>query len=244
MRPEPQFGTPPMPSRDIFDDLLDLAFFAGLPRSSGEAILECSRTERFARRQTLFRQGEPPTGLFLICTGAVKLTQIGSDGQETIMRVAVAGDVIAALAAFAGSQALPVSATALTEVQVRFWERSLAIRLVDEYPGFSAALTREIGRQAQGLQLRLREIATEKVPRRLAKVLLRLAEQAGVDEDDGVRIDLPLTRLELAQLTGTTLYTVSRLLSAWSEAGIVRVGRSRVVIRSRRDLEREATGRP
>jgi CRP-like cAMP-binding protein len=232
-----------MPSRDDFGNLLDLAFFAGVPRSRGEAILKCSRTERFERRRALFRQGEPPTGLFLICKGAVKLTQIGSDGQETIMRVAVSGDVIAALAAFSRNQALPVSATALTEVRARFWERSLAIRLVDEHPGFAAALTREIGRQAQGLQLRLREIATEKVPRRLAKVLLRLAEQAGVDEDDGVRIDLPLTRLELAQLTGTTLYTVSRLLSTWSEAGIVRVGRSRVVIRSRRGLAQQATGR-
>jgi CRP-like cAMP-binding protein len=69
------------------------------------------------------------------------------------------------------------------------------------------------------------------VAQRVARTLLRLARQAGQREEEGVLIGLPLSRENLAEMTGTTLYTVSRILSGWEEQGLVEAGRERVLIR-------------
>jgi CRP-like cAMP-binding protein len=77
---------------------------------------------------------------------------------------------------------------------------------------------------------RVRELSTERVGARLAHTLLRLATQCGRTTADGVLIDHVLTRQDLADLTGTTLYTVSRTLSEWDAQGLVRsVGRKLLV---------------
>jgi CRP-like cAMP-binding protein len=91
---------------------------------------------------------------------------------------------------------------------------------------------------------RLRELATERVARRVARALPRLAAKAGRRTDRGVEIDMPLTREDIARLTGTTLRTVSRPMADWEEAGTVESGRERVVIRCPHDLVTTAEDLP
>jgi CRP/FNR family transcriptional regulator, nitrogen oxide reductase regulator len=76
-----------------------------------------------------------------------------------------------------------------------------------------------IAERLHELQRQHRELMTERVERRIASALLRLAEQAGRRVEGGVEIDFPLSRQDVAQMTGTTLFTVSRTLSGWEEAG-------------------------
>jgi CRP-like cAMP-binding protein len=80
------------------------------------------------------------------------------------------------------------------------------------------------------LQRRYRQAMTERVERRVARTLLRLVREAGRRVDHGVEIDFPISRQDIAEMTGTTLFTVSRLLSAWEDRGIVRSGRQRIVL--------------
>jgi CRP-like cAMP-binding protein len=80
------------------------------------------------------------------------------------------------------------------------------------------------------LQDRVRELATERVERRIARALLRLVRHAGRRTDEGVAIDMAVTRQEIAELTGTTLFTVSRTLASWESADLVRTGRQRIVV--------------
>ena len=217
-------------------------FLSALSKTEARRLLACAEEQRFASRETLFRQGDPVHGLFLIRTGTVKLSQLGPDGNEVVMRLARPGRVIAAVAAFARPEHFPVGATALGKVAAWFWPRPVAQELGREIPAFAMALTHEITRQAHGFQLRLRELATERVPQRLAQILLRLAERAGVHEEGAVRIDIPLTKQDLAQMAGTTLFTVSRLLSDWAEQGLVEVGMARLSLRSTEGVRRLATG--
>jgi CRP-like cAMP-binding protein len=93
-----------------------------------------------------------------------------------------------------------------------------------------------LGARYREMQVRLRELSTEKVERRVAHTLLRLAERAGRRSALGVEIAFPLTRQDLAEMSGTTLHTVSRTLSAWEEQGIVDSGRRRVILRNPRAL--------
>jgi CRP-like cAMP-binding protein len=94
------------------------------------------------------------------------------------------------------------------------------------------------------VQDRYRELATEKVERRIARTLLRLAAQSGRRVAEGVLIDIPLTRQDIAQMTGTTLFTVSRTLSEWERQGLLSVGRERVVIREPHALVKIAEDLP
>jgi CRP-like cAMP-binding protein len=87
-------------------------------------------------------------------------------------------------------------------------------------------------------------LATERVERRIAHGLLRLARQIGRDVDGGVLIDLTLSRQDIAEMTGTTLYTVSRTLSGWEQRGIVRTGRERVLVRRLDELQAIAEDLP
>src|SRR5260370_7223037 len=96
------------------------------------------------------------------------------------------------------------------------------------YPQIRRNISQILAGRLQELEERFREVATEKVARRLALVLLRLIKQIGKPERDGIQV--LLSREELAQMTGTTLYTISRLLSKWSEQGVVTPRREAVLI--------------
>ena len=80
------------------------------------------------------------------------------------------------------------------------------------------------------MQNRVVEMSTEQVERRVARALLRLVNQTGRKTREGILIDFPISRQDIAEMTGTTLHTVSRLLSAWEASGIVRSGRQKVTV--------------
>jgi CRP/FNR family transcriptional regulator, nitrogen oxide reductase regulator len=74
-------------------------------------------------------------------------------------------------------------------------------------------------------------MSTQQVEQRVAHALLRLAKQSGKKLDRGIEIDFPISRQDIAQMTGTTLHTVSRILSGWEQQGLVESGRQRIILR-------------
>jgi CRP/FNR family transcriptional regulator, nitrogen oxide reductase regulator len=88
-----------------------------------------------------------------------------------------------------------------------------------------------MGSRLQDAQARLRELATEEVERRVAHTVLRLGSQSGKKEAGGIRIDFPVSKQDIAEMTGTTLHTVSRILSAWQAAGLIEGGRQKLLLR-------------
>jgi CRP-like cAMP-binding protein len=98
------------------------------------------------------------------------------------------------------------------------------------YPVVAMNALAMLGARYHEMQVRLRELSTEKVDRRIAHTILRLAVQAGRRTSRGIEIAFPLSRQDLAEMCGTTLHTVSRTLSAWEDSGIVDCGRRKVVV--------------
>ena len=92
------------------------------------------------------------------------------------------------------------------------------------------AVIRELGARLREAEARLRDLQTERVERRIARTLVRLASQAGIRTERGIELALPLSRQDLAELAGTTLSTASRTLSGWDSRGIVASGRERITI--------------
>ncbi|MBX6323544.1 MAG: Crp/Fnr family transcriptional regulator, partial [Rhodospirillaceae bacterium] len=131
-----------------------------------------------------------------------------------------------------GGQRYPGTATATVDSVAVGWPQATTRELMRRHPQIALNALGTVGSRLQEAQSRVRELSTERVEQRIAHALLRLAEQAGRPIAEGVEIEFPLSRQDVAEMTGTTLHTVSRTLSHWESAGIVRSGRQRVVIRN------------
>jgi CRP-like cAMP-binding protein len=162
--------------------------------------------------------------------GRVRLTQVTAEGQQVILRFITPGEGMGIVAAL-GTMTYPASAEALDACQALVWEGAAVADLMERHPRLALNGMRLLAQRVREFQDRLRELATERVERRVARMLLRLARQSGRKAAAGILIDLPLSRQNLAEMTGTTLYTVSRILSQWEAQGLVETGRERVMIR-------------
>lgn len=107
------------------------------------------------------------------------------------------------------------------------WPTSLWDEFAAKYQGFSTETYRTIGQRVGDMNDRIVEMATQHVEQRIACAILRLINQTGHKVPDGIEINFPITRQNLSEMTGTTLHTVSRLLSAWEKEGIVRSERKK-----------------
>jgi CRP-like cAMP-binding protein len=130
-----------------------------------------------------------------------------------------------------------VTALAVEPTRVRAWSGASLAGLLDTFPQVRMNLMREMASHMTDALTRVRELTTDRVGQRLAHTLIRLMRQCGQKTPDGVLITHPLTRQELAELAGTTLYTVSRTLSQWEAEGVLRSERRRLLVRSPRRLE-------
>lgn len=188
-------------------------------------------TRALRRGQTLARQGEPADALHLLEEGLLKLVQVTPDGHELIVRF------VGPLDPFGGIVALedatyPVTALAVEATRLRVWPRATLVALLSRYPQVRTNLMREMTAHMTDALTRVRELATERVGQRLAHTLLRLGRQVGDKTPEGLMLGHPLTRQELAELTGTTLYTVSRILSRWQTQGVIESRGRRLLVRS------------
>jgi CRP-like cAMP-binding protein len=123
----------------------------------------------------------------------------------------------------------------MEECKVLVWDRGRIQRFLNLYPQLSLNLTKILTLQLHELEERYREVATEKVTRRLALTLVRLSKQIGKRSEYGFHI--LLNREEIAQMAGATMFTVSRILSRWSEMGLILARREAVIVCDLRRLE-------
>jgi CRP-like cAMP-binding protein len=203
------------------------ALFSGILPADYTRIAATARVKEFTRGEVLYLEGDSVRQVLLLTSGLVKLNKLGLSGTEVIIRLAAPGDVLGALGLFsAGSQC--TTAQAFRQCRALAWDISAFRALVGRFPILHENMARILGGYLLELEERFREVATERVGPRVARQVVRLMEQIGKPVDGAVEIGL--SREELAQMTGTTLYTVSRLLSAWEARGMVRPRREAVAI--------------
>lgn len=207
----------------------------GLSPEEQHEALSRAIVRRLARGQVLFRQDEAAEALCLVETGRLKLTQVTADGQAVTVRFTGPGELCAAIAVLDG-KTYPFSAAAMEPSLVRLWTRPVLRELFRKWRVFESNLLEVVGTHSREMLDRFRELATEAVPQRVARALLRLARLGGrPGADGGILIDR-VTQQDLAELTATTIYTVNRVLSEWEAEGLVRKGRGKLVIRSEKRL--------
>ncbi|WP_026379648.1 Crp/Fnr family transcriptional regulator [Afifella pfennigii] len=227
---------------------LDRSLIEGLPAFAGmrpqelDRILAGAHAARFAKETAIFEQGAEATSFFFLLDGHIRVVRNTAEGQQVIARYINAGELFG-IAAAIGRDTYPASAIAAVDCVALVWPTGLWADLASRYPGFGAHAYRTLGQRLQETQNRVMEMSTEQVEQRVAHALLRLVRQSGRKVEGGIEIDFPISRQDIAEMTGTTLHTVSRLLSGWENAGLVRGGRQKVTVTDAHGLLLIAEGR-
>ena len=217
------------PNPHISDSLHESEIFKGLTGKQFTDLIEKGRRVKLQPKSILFHQGDPAVSCFLVQRGRLKMTKLNEQGKEVIFRYIGAGELIAAVALLKNRNYL-LTAESTEETDVTGWDKPAMMHLMHRYPDISINLLGIILERIDDVQHRYMEVCTERVNQRIARSLLRLMRRAGLKTRDGVQIDIPLSRQNIADYTGTTLYTVSRTLSAWEKKGWIQSGRERITI--------------
>ena len=202
---------------------------SGMEPEKQAEIISLGKRKFYDNGETLFQEGTPANKCFLVLEGRLKLYKLHETGKEAIIRYINPNEMTAAIAVFKGRD-YPVTAEAIGRTEVVSWNKSTMLGLIMENAPLAVNLLHAVIGRIDELQARYLELAADQVEYRIARSLLRIMRQSGTKTDEGILINFKLSRQELADYTGTTLYTVSRILSSWEKNGWIKSGRQRILI--------------
>jgi CRP-like cAMP-binding protein len=208
--------------------------FSGISEHQCAHIASAAVRRTFARHETLFMQGQEVRNLILLQSGNVKHTQVSPDGDEALLRIGSAGDIVC-VQGLSSIRCHTCSGRATVECRALVWEHDQMQNYLALYPCLGVNITRILAAQLNELEERFCEVATEGLTRRLALLLLRLSKQMGKQSGNGNRI--LLSREEIAQMAGATVFSISRMLSQWSDQGLILTARESVIVCDPEGLE-------
>ncbi|MFG3593254.1 Crp/Fnr family transcriptional regulator [Bradyrhizobium sp. RDI18] len=207
-------------------------FFRGVYPSRIEAMAGEAARLTFPRKAELVRQGDASTYLMFILDGAVKLRSLKANGAQTMRGFASVGDVVACASVFR-NRPYSESAIAIEPTVVLRWSTTYVLETFREVPDLILNAFAVVGDHSDELVQRIEDIVQGSVEQRLSRILIRFSKR-----DGGNRSDVYMTRRDLADFCGTTLFTVSRILQRWERAGIVRSTRERVTVLQADQMQR------
>jgi CRP/FNR family transcriptional regulator len=212
-------------------------FFCNLPPKALQAFDSVSSSTSYPKDATLFVEGQPPRGVYMLCSGRIKLTMGSADGKVLILRVAEPGDLLGLSATIAG---VPYELTAETmePCQVNFVRRDDFLRFLREH---TDACFRAAKNLSDGYDVACREIRSlglsHSAAEKLAKLLLEWSARSGAAAKNKGRIKVGVTHEEIAQMIGTSRETVTRILSELRKKQIIHLKGSTLEIRNQAALE-------
>jgi CRP/FNR family transcriptional regulator len=154
----------------------------------------------------------------VVSSGQVKIVKHTSDGQENLLEVIMPGEMFGGAGLLLATH--PASAAAMTPTTALSIERDRYLQLIRQNPDIALRIIHLLGERLQ-TAMKMRALAVERVDVRLANILLKLCDKAGEPTDEGTRINLPLSRRDLADMAGTTIETAIRVMSRFRKEGLV-----------------------
>lgn len=201
------------------------AIFGGLNTAEIQHVSQAATTVSVSQGSFFFHQGEDATSFYVITSGQLRLSQINAEGRQVIVHIFGPGEAMGIIVALSG-MAYPVTAEAMVNSTALGWSREAINQLMEEIPHLAVNGLKLVAHRFMELQNRYRELATERVERRIARALLRQAQRG----NGRTPAYISLTRQDLADMAGTTLYTVSRTCSSWEQQGTITAGRGYIKI--------------
>lgn len=209
--------------------IADLPPFIGFEQAQLITFLEQAKPQRTAKGEHIFNQGDEAVSFFLLLDGYIRVVKITPNGEQIIARYITSGELFG-IAQALGLDVYPASAIAAVDCVSLVWPSSIWQHTVETYPSFATNTYKTVGARLQDAQDRIVEMATERVEQRVASAIMNLVQSTGKKTDEGILIDFPISRQDISEMTGTTLHTVSRLMSVWESDGLVKSGRQKITV--------------
>jgi len=208
--------------------LSDLPPFSRLGKSQIRDILDQASSRRYEEGAAIFREGHDADRFFLLLDGYLRVIRTTPGGEQIIVLHISPGQLFG-IAPALQRDTYPATSVAAAESIALSWPVRLWPEFTAKYDGFATESYKTLGARLGQIQETLTEMATQAVEKRVAAAVLRMVNQSGRKTDEGIEIAFPVTRQNISDMTGTTLHTVSRLLSAWEKAGMVQSTRKHIV---------------
>jgi CRP-like cAMP-binding protein len=216
-----------------------LPFFRHL---SSEAIAEINRLfddRDVPAEQAIYFEGDPGEHLYLVAMGKVKLLRHTASGRDVLLDILRGGEYFGSLAIL-GGRGYTESAVAQTDCCILQISSTNFEKILNRYPDVSLKVLQAVGQRLEESQEIVKQLSVYSADQRIAAALIRLATKMGEQKEHGMLIQLPFSRQDLAAMTGTTVETVSRVMSRFAEQGLVTTGRKWVEISDIQGLEQIA----
>ena len=203
--------------------------FAGLDEEHLLQVASISHKKSFVKGETLFAEGEPATGFYLLAKGGIKLCKISPDGREKVLHFVHPGETFAE-AAFFGDGSYPAEARGVEAGELLMLPKAGFMGLLERNPRFSLNLIVSLSLLLRRFTRQIEELSFAEVPNRLATYLLELAGRKSTSYQGKSYIDLDMKKGELASRLGTVSETLSRAFRKLKEENVLEVDGSRVVV--------------
>ena len=223
-----------VPSVD--ESIRKTALFRRLSPEDRQRLAAVAHVREYDKGAIIFGEGDPSDSMFTIVAGRVKVSKMTVRGTDVILELFGPGDPVGAVAVYE-SRAYPASATALEPTTCLLIPRQAFFSLLETYPTMVRGLLVGLTHRLVELTNRLTELSGGRVEARLARFLLKLADDIGQRRTDGTFIPLVLSRQEIADMIGTTIETAIRIMSRWGKDNIVRTEKDGFVVVDRASLE-------
>ena len=222
------------------DELLRrIPFFRRLSPALRARIAAVARLKAYDRGELIFGEGEPSDAFMVIVSGRVKVFKSTPAGKEIILEIFGGGDPLGAVAVYEGA---PFFASALTlePAEILRIEQPAFFALLEQDPALVRGLLSGLTIRLAELTRRLAELTGARVETRFARLFLKLGDQIGRTERGGTFVPMPLSRQELADLTGTTIETAIRIMSRWQKEDVLHTEKDGFVLINRDALDEAA----
>jgi CRP-like cAMP-binding protein len=195
--------------------------FRRLSADDRQRLAAVAQSRAYEKGQVLFSEGDAPDSLLLVVTGRVKIYKMTARGTDVILEIFGPGDPVGAAAVYEG-RPYPASAMALEPTTCVVVPRQAYFALLEAHPSLVRGLLSGLSLRLVELTNRLAELTGGRMEARFARLFLKLSGEMGQKRENAVFIAMPLSRQELADMTGTTIETTIRIMSRWGKQNIVR----------------------
>ena len=210
--------------------LKEIPLLEDIPPEELKKISTYFHLKEYKKNEYIFFEGDDEPGIYIVIEGIVKLIKETADGKTVILRLATPKEVFGWLVMGDSKPTSTYTAQALVDTKVLYISNQDFLKLLNLYPALAVKITCDASKMLLEAYDRLKSLAAEKVEGRIANLLLELSRKIGKEEDGKIVIRAPITRQDLAEMTGTTVETAIRIMSKWKKEGIVNTERGKIEI--------------
>ncbi len=215
----------------IIDTLKKSEIFSSLKDEELKSISDLFEKVSYKNNETIFSEGDPSDKFYLVAEGSLKVLKHTLMGKDIILEIMSPGDIFGGVAVL-DKKPFPASAQAMESTTIIWISRQNLLKIMDEYPILKLEIVKYFSDKLRDAHEMLKNIATERVEKRIASLLLKLSEKVGIDDNEYRKIDFPLTRQEISEMVGTTVETCIRTMSKLQKSGIIKSSNGRISIKT------------